>query len=94
MINNGHIQVRGLKVCYGSHEVIRGINFTVQKGEFVSVIGKSGCGKSSMLHALAGLIEKTGEVEIPTDVGMVFQSYAVFPLAHCKRKYRLWIARC
>jgi len=79
MINNGHIQVRGLKVCYGSHEVIRGINFTVQKGEFVSVIGKSGCGKSSMLHALAGLIEKTGEVEIPTDVGMVFQSYAVFP---------------
>lgn len=79
MINNGHIQVCGLKVCYGSHEVIRGINFTVQKGEFVSVIGKSGCGKSSMLHALAGLIERTGEVDIPSDVGMIFQNYAVFP---------------
>jgi NitT/TauT family transport system ATP-binding protein len=79
MTDNAHIQVRDLKICYGNLEVIHGIDFTVKRGEFVSIIGKSGCGKSSLLHALAGFIEKTGDVDIPADAGMVFQNYAIFP---------------
>jgi NitT/TauT family transport system ATP-binding protein len=79
MINNAHIQVRGLSIYYGNHEVLKGVNFTVQRGEFVSVVGKSACGKSSLLHALAGFIGKNGDVQIPADVGIVFQNYAVYP---------------
>lgn len=35
-------------------EVLKGINLTIEKGEFVSVIGHSGCGKSTMLNLIAG----------------------------------------
>jgi NitT/TauT family transport system ATP-binding protein len=76
---DNHIQVRDLRVSYDDQEVIHGVAFAVARGEFVSIVGKSGCGKSSLLHALAGFIDKTGDIQVPTDVGMVFQSYAVFP---------------
>lgn len=79
MTDNTHIRVRDLKIYYENLEVIHGMDFAVKRGEFVSIIGKSGCGKSSLLYALAGFIEKKGEVDIPTDVGMVFQNYAIFP---------------
>jgi ABC-type nitrate/sulfonate/bicarbonate transport system ATPase subunit len=79
MTKHTHIQVRGLHVHYGENEVLNGIDFTVDRGEFMSIVGKSGCGKSTLLHALAGFIEKDGEVKIPSDLGMVFQNYAVFP---------------
>lgn len=74
-----HIGVVGLRVKYGEIEVLHAIDFQVKRGEFVSIVGKSGCGKSSLLHALAGFIEREGEIEMPSEIGMVFQSYAVFP---------------
>lgn len=37
-------------------EVVRGVSFTVRRGEFVAVMGPSGCGKSSLLHVLGGLV--------------------------------------
>ena len=74
-----HIQVRGLRVSYGKNEVLYGVNFSIERGEFVSLVGVSGCGKSTLLYALSGFIEKQGEVNMPGSVGMVFQNYAVFP---------------
>jgi NitT/TauT family transport system ATP-binding protein len=74
-----HISVKDLRIGYDGQEVIHGITFAVQPGEFVSIVGQSGCGKSSLLHALAGFIPKSGNVQVPSDIGMVFQNYAVFP---------------
>lgn len=79
MNNGAHISVDGLRVKYGDMEVLHGVDFQVKRGEFVSIVGKSGCGKSSLLHALAGFIEFTGDVKMPAEIGMVFQNYAVFP---------------
>lgn len=79
MTNGAQIQVRGLRVRYGDEEIIHGIEFGVKKGQFVSIVGKSGCGKSTLLHALAGFISSEGEIQIPQNVGVVFQNYAVFP---------------
>lgn len=45
------------------HEVLKNINFTVNKGEFVSIMGKSGCGKSTLLYILSTMdTNYTGEV--------------------------------
>jgi len=49
----------------GEIEALKDINFSVNKGEFISIIGPSGCGKSTLLSIIAGLEEKTeGEIYI------------------------------
>lgn len=73
------IEVKNLKVFYGSQAVLSNINLEISQGEFVSILGRSGCGKSTLLKALAGFIESEGQISIPDNVGVVFQSNAVFP---------------
>jgi NitT/TauT family transport system ATP-binding protein len=74
----------------GDKEVValKGINLTVNSGEFVALLGPSGCGKSTLLNAIAGFSLPTSgrvvanglEVTRPgPDRGMVFQEYALFP---------------
>ena len=72
----------------GRVEALRGVNFSVQEGEFVCIIGSSGAGKTTLFRIIAGLEEATdgtvwldGEpIEGPgTDRGMVFQEYGLFP---------------
>lgn len=59
------IQVRHLKKNFGSHQVLRGVNFFIEKGESVVIIGASGGGKSILLKHLVGLITPDeGEVLI------------------------------
>ncbi len=79
MSGSKHIVVCGLRVSYGQQEILHGIDLEVSEGEFVSVVGKSGCGKSTFLYALARFIPCRGEVRMPASFGMVFQNYAVFP---------------
>ena len=69
-------------------EVLHDLNLTVERGEFVCVLGRSGCGKTTLLRLLAGLdLPTRGAVRIDgeavtgpgTDRSIVFQSYTLFP---------------
>jgi branched-chain amino acid transport system ATP-binding protein len=50
------LKVEGLEVAYGGTPAVRGISFSVAKGEVVTVIGSNGAGKTSMLKGLTGLV--------------------------------------
>ncbi|MES2372857.1 MAG: ATP-binding cassette domain-containing protein [Bacteroidota bacterium] len=50
------IEIQGLKKSFGDHEVLKNINLTIQKGESVVVLGKSGTGKSVMIKCIVGMI--------------------------------------
>ncbi len=89
------IEVRDLHKCYGDNEVLKGIDFHVDNGQVVCVIGPSGSGKSTLLRCVNRLEEPTsGQVLVEgiditdpdTDldgvrsrIGMVFQQFNLFP---------------
>src|SRR3712207_666702 len=86
------LEVRDLRKVFdqGAEEVVAldGADFEIAEKEFVTVIGTSGCGKSTMLSIIAGLEEETdGEVLVDgepvlapgRDRGVVFQTYTLFP---------------
>ncbi|MEJ0067435.1 MAG: ABC transporter ATP-binding protein [Pseudomonadota bacterium] len=52
------LAVEHLHVAYGKAEVVHGVSFTVNEGEFVVLLGRNGAGKSTILHAISGLIPK------------------------------------
>ncbi|MBL8580373.1 MAG: ABC transporter ATP-binding protein [Mesorhizobium sp.] len=76
---------------FGAVQALEEQNFTIAKGELVSMLGPSGCGKTTTLRLIAGLEMPTaGRIviggrdvsNVPTNlrsIGMVFQSYALFP---------------
>lgn len=85
------VSVEKLHKRYGNTEVFSDIDFTVKRGEFITLLGPSGCGKSTLLRAIAGLTPVNGGKILldgqdlaplgpqKRDIGMVFQSYALFP---------------
>jgi multiple sugar transport system ATP-binding protein len=85
------VVLRGVRKSFGAVDVIKGIDLTIDPGEFCVFVGPSGCGKSTLLRLISGLEETTsGTIEIGgrdvTDaepsargIAMVFQSYALYP---------------
>ncbi len=77
--------------AFGNNPILRGVDVSLQKGEFGVLVGPSGCGKSTLLRIVAGLEEvSSGTIEIAgrdvtelppkdRDIAMVFQSYALYP---------------
>ncbi len=52
------LQVEDLYVAYGKAHVVHGVSFSVNAGEFVVMLGRNGAGKSTILHAISGLVPK------------------------------------
>ncbi len=85
------IMLKNVRKYYGALEVIKGVDITVEDGEFAVFVGPSGCGKSTLLRMIAGLegiddgdLILNGERinDVPPDkrgIAMVFQSYALYP---------------
>jgi len=89
------VELRRVRKSFGTLEVIKGVNLTVERGELVCLIGSSGSGKSTLLRCL-NLLEPIDEGEILLDgsdishpmldpqpirqrIGLVFQSFNLFP---------------
>lgn len=89
------IQVEDLNKWFDEKHVLKGLNFTVEQGQFVALLGPSGCGKTTLLNILAGFLDvEQGEVKVGDvtwsgpghslpperrNVGMVFQDFALWP---------------
>ena len=50
------LEVRGLSVSYGPVQALSGVSLEVGEGEIVALVGANGAGKSSLIHAIAGLV--------------------------------------
>ncbi|MCY4016766.1 MAG: ABC transporter ATP-binding protein [Gammaproteobacteria bacterium] len=88
------LEVSGLCVDYGDTRVVEGLGFALAEDEILTLVGPTACGKTTILHAIAGLVPiAAGEIRmgrwraapdsaIPPErrnVGMVFQDFALFP---------------
>jgi len=85
------IDVDHLQVSYGSQRVLHGISLSVAPGEFIAILGSSGCGKTTLLRTIAGFQKASGGairlfgrdvVNTPPEkrgMAMMFQSYALWP---------------
>ena len=90
---NCAIEFRNVKKAYGEKTIIENLNLTVEKGEFVTIVGSSGCGKTTALKMINGLIDTTnGEVlvdgknikdnnliELRRSIGYSIQGSVLFP---------------
>jgi len=76
------LTVEGLKKSYGNLKVLDGVTFSVEEGEFVCLIGESGCGKTTILKIIAGL-ERPDEGRVDfkgvNKMGFVFQDDRLLP---------------
>lgn len=86
-----YLDVKGITKSYRDNTVLDTLDFSVAKGELVSLLGPSGCGKTTLLRMIAGLVsadrgnirlaerEVTGLPAHKRNVSVVFQNYALFP---------------
>ena len=87
----GFLALTNISKVFGSSVAVRDFNLDVERGEFISFLGPSGCGKTTTLRMVAGFeLTTTGTIVVngqditmkppnQRNVGMVFQSYALFP---------------
>lgn len=87
------VNVNNLSINFNDIQILEDINFSVQNGEIVTLLGQSGCGKTTILRTIAGLQrEHEGNIciadtcvsskdvyEQDREVGYIFQDYALFP---------------
>ncbi len=89
----GGVQIEHLTVRFGTRTVLDDLSLTIERGELLTVLGRSGCGKTTLLRFIAGFIEADGLAGTLTvaghdlthvpphkrNLGLLFQSYALFP---------------
>lgn len=86
-----YVQIENLSKFYGDVATVKDISFSIYKGELFSLLGQSGCGKTTLLRMLAGFetpnsgrilldgVDITNWPPYKRPVNMMFQSYALFP---------------
>ena len=86
-----YLRLERIQKTFGSQHAIKGIDLSIEKGEFVVFVGPSGCGKTTLLRLIAGLediddgqltLDGRDITHLPSakrDLAMVFQSYALYP---------------
>ncbi|ANC92922.1 nitrate/sulfonate/bicarbonate ABC transporter ATP-binding protein [Azospirillum humicireducens] len=92
------LDLKGVSKSYGSTQVLRDIELSIEEGEFVAIVGFSGSGKSTLINLIAGLaMPDTGEVLYRgkpvtgpgPERGLVFQSYSLMPWLSVKENVAL-----
>jgi sulfonate transport system ATP-binding protein len=74
------VVVTHLRRAYGNRVVIENLNLRIERGEFVVLLGESGCGKTTLLRALAGLDPiDGGRIVAPRRPAVVFQEHRLLP---------------
>ena len=85
------VEIEGVNKLYGSNHVVKNLNLSIEEGEFLTLLGSSGCGKTTTLRMIAGFEEpSTGSIKVEGEsieekepfernVNTVFQTYALFP---------------
>jgi sulfonate transport system ATP-binding protein len=74
------VETRDLRRLFGTRSVLQGVDIALERGEFVALLGKSGCGKTTLLRALAGLDPiDGGELRAPDARTVVFQEHRLLP---------------
>ncbi|MGV2290255.1 2-aminoethylphosphonate ABC transport system ATP-binding subunit PhnT [Trinickia sp. YCB016] len=87
------VHIEHLTVRFGARTVLDDLSLTIERGELLTVLGKSGCGKTTLLRFIAGFVETEGLAGTLTvagrdlthvpphkrNLGLLFQSYALFP---------------
>nr|WP_243149463.1 ABC transporter ATP-binding protein [Colidextribacter sp. OB.20] len=56
------MDIRGLKVFYGIHEAVCGVDMEINEGEITAVIGSNGAGKTTIINAISGMVPRQGEI--------------------------------
>lgn len=101
-MNNAHLELTGVGISFptdkGLYCALQNVNLRIAKGEFVSLIGHSGCGKSTVLNIVAGLYKATiggvildgREVNEPgPERAVVFQNHSLLPWLSCYENVEL-----
>ena len=99
-----HIEDVGMQFVTkkGTFEALKNINLSINQGEFVSIIGHSGCGKSTVLNLIAGLLQPTTghlfcagrEIAAPgPERAVVFQNHSLLPWLSCYENVYLAVER-
>ena len=90
-MKNAVVEIKDVNKSYGNNHIVKDLNLTVYEGEFLTLLGSSGCVKTTTLRMIAGFEEQTSgsilvqgediasKAPFERDVNTVFQSYALFP---------------